>query len=616
MSAAALAAPRAGAVRWSLLLGVACLLAAFYYAGSTAATIWHYGWTELFQDQFRQYTKLLDGSFVERLAMTDNSHRQITSNLIRLGDLHFGQADQTFGVGAGLLMMIVVLAGLAWRILGDRAQPWLWRAAATLAAALALGWLGSARLQVHGNESFQTYLVIGCAVLVVLCVEALRLKPRPALAALALTAAMTAVISFATGVAVAGLLLVLLVLRRVAWRTSIVLAVGVLFAVFAYMFLLPGADGVRNTLLLAPIEVVRNGLIFLSGSWCTAWLSYAGEGIAGFTPERMEQLRFGGLLVGSARALFALAGEPSLLAFGAGVGALGVAVFAWLLWRAWRQPDAVGRSEALGLGIAIFAFGIATLVALGRSRLFAEVPMQVIADRYVLWSALFWFGLALAATARSAQQRFVAPSFALAMLVVAAMLYPSNRATYGWIVAVEHEIERRAAQIQVGVETEGQLSFMDMPDLESARTAITRLRQGRYGMFRAERNHLLGASVPRAAADVPQLADLGGTAPVVELTPQALPAWHVEGRLIDPALRERVDGLVVVDRDGRVVGLGEFSFRSGGGSLARIDAMADGFDVYLRAEAPCEGLHLYGVDDAARDFVALAPLHHCVAAAR
>lgn len=602
----------AGAERWfRAVLGAACLLAALYYVGSTAGSIWHYGWTELFQDQFRQYTNLLAGSFPSNIWMPDNSHRQITSNLIRLGDLHLRHGDQDMGVLAGLIMLCGLFLALARCWLVDREQPRLFRSTAVLLTAVALMWLGSARMQFHGNEAFQIYLVMTCALVVIFCVESLRRNLRPAMALLALAAAGTALVSFASGVAVSGLLIALLLLRGIPWRWTVVLAGIALFAVFAYMFLLPGGDGVRNTISTDFVDVARNTVTFLSSSWTTGWLSYAHEGIGGFDAERMSTMRFGTALVESARVVFMLSGEPSLLGLAFAIGLCGLALLGWRLWHAWRWPEQVGASEVVGLGLALFALGVATLVALGRSRMFEEFPGQVLADRYVPWSNLFWLGVAVAVGARVARPRFGAPIFAASALLVAIMLYPSNRAMYGWASAVEHEIERRAAQIQAGVEAEGLPKFADMPDLVATRAAIASLRQHRVAMFRAERNHLLGLPVALPPEQPTRRAEVGRTAPVHEISPYDQPAWHVQGRLLDVELREQIDGLVVVDSTGRVVGLGEFSFRTIGGGWQRMDDMADGFDVYLRATPPCSNLRLFGADDDARHFVELSPLHEC-----
>ena len=589
----------------------ACLLAAIYYAGSTAIAVWHYGWTELFQDQFRQYTQLLSREFPHSVLMPDNSHRQITSNFVRLADLHWRGADQDIGVALGLLMLLVTLAATVTCIVRDRALPLLFRVSGVLLATIGLMWMGSARMQFHGNESFQIYLVMTCALVVAACVESLRRSPNWAVALIALLAAATALISFATGVAVSGLLVALLVLRKVEWRWTAVLSAVAIFGVYAYMFLLPGSEGVRNVISLAVLDVGRNAATFLASFWMTGWLSYADQGVAGVDAASMGTASLGDMVVVTARAVFAMSGQPRLLDLAFAIGIFGLLLLAWCAWRSWRHADDVGRSESLGLALAIFAAGVAVLVALGRSTMFVHLPDQVLADRYVPWSALFWLGLMLAIGARIARQRWGAAVFAVSIMMLAILFYPSHRFGYGWASAVEHEIERRAAQIASGVYADGLLSFTDMEELAHVQEAVAALRTHRVAMFRNERNHLPGRKLHGLPEMQAPAAHVGDTEQVVELMQNPLSAWHVEGRLSDAHLRGEISGLIVVDPDNRVLGVGEFGFRTARGSWQRIDDMADGFDVYLRAEPPCAKLRLYGVDDDARRFVPLTYLNDC-----
>ena len=588
-----------------------CAAIAIYYAGSTAAAIWHYGWTELFQDQFRQYARLLSEPFPWNVLMPDNSHRQITSNLVRLADLHWRQGDQDIGVAMGLAMLLAVLASLWWRILGDVEQPRVARAAALLVATIGLMWMGSARMQFHGNESFQIYLVMLCAVGVMLAVERMRRHPALAPAVFGLASAAIALVSFGTGVAVSGLVVALMVLRRVELRWTLALSVVAVFNVIAYTFLMPGADGVHSVVSRSVPDIARNAATFLSSFWTSGWLSYADQGVAGVDAGRMATVSLGGLVVTSARGVFAATGSPTLLDLAWAIGCLGIILLGWRSWVAWRHPETVGRIESLGLALALLVLGVAALVAIGRTNIFARMPDQVLADRYVPWSALFWAGLLLAIGARLSAWRSGVALQAAWAIGLAVLLYPSHRFGYGWAAAVEHGIERGAARLQSGVFSEDTLSFMDMPNLGEAEASLSVLKAHRAGIFRTRRSRMLGETVAVPAPAGEMRAHVGGTAPVREIVPAERPAWHVHGRLLDPGLRAQVDGVIVVDPAGRVVGTGEFGMRSGGGDGRRLDDMADGFDAYFRSEAPCAGLRILGVDDEASRVVQLAEVAPC-----
>ncbi len=206
------------------LLSLCCAGAAAYFIFSTLISVWHLGWTEMFQDQFRQYTKLLQSPFPANIFAPDNAHRQVLSNLVRLADIHWGRGEQTIGVVAGLIMMVAAMASMGLVIWRSTSHSIAYRCAASLLAAIALFWKGSARMQFHGNDSFQTYVVITCAVWVVIWVERIKAQPSWPHAVVVWLIAFIAMLTFGTGVAVFGLLICLLLVRRVAWRWSLGIA--------------------------------------------------------------------------------------------------------------------------------------------------------------------------------------------------------------------------------------------------------------------------------------------------------------------------------------------------------------------------------------------------------
>jgi len=590
---------------------------AAYYGAWALITIWQLGWSELFADQFRQYARLLRQPFPDNALTPDNGHRQITSNLLRLADIHWGHGDQRIGVIAGLLVIGLVLALLLVRIWRDQALSLAARGAATLLASIAVLWFGSARMQFHGNESFQVYLVIAAALVVLAAVERMRQRPGWGPVVLAMLAAGIAALSFAMGMAVVGLLLAMMLIRRIELRLTGPTALAVVVAVAAYVFLLPGGEGIRATLDLAPWQLARNTSTWLASFWTTSWLSYADGGWAGNGAQFAASLPFGTALIDTARLVFTATGNPSLLVLAGFIGLAGLCLLGLLLVSAWRRPEQVGSMAALGIGLAVFAAGVAVLVALARGQLFAAAPGQVLADRYVLWTNLFWLGLALPLMARMDRSRFGRPASVLLALLVGAMVYPSHRIGQGWAAAVEREIERRAAQIETGVLAPGFDQFADMSNRPTAEAAIAVLRERQIGMFRAPRNRLIGASVKPADARFAELAVMTATDRVPELATTTLPGWHIEGRLIDATLRPDLDGVLIADATGTVIGLGEFSYRSQPAPFRwqRVDRIADGFDAYFRAHPPCAGLILYGVDAAATRFVPLARLPDCAATA-
>lgn len=604
------AASRLAATSMSAVL----LTVAAYYAGSTLFAVWHYGWSEMFADQFWQYTKLIEQPFPLSIVLPDSQHRQVLSHLLRMADIRYGGGDQVIGIVGSLVAMVAVLSAVCVVIWRQRDWTLLARASVTAMTAMALMWMGSARMQFHGNEAFQIYLIMLCAVLVILAVESLRDRGKPRFLLLALGAATVAAMTFASGVAVFGLVVAMLWLRHLPRRWVFWSVAASMLLVLVYTVLMPGGDSFRVGISLSPWPIAKNATTWLASAWTNAWLTFADAGIGGVDADHMAQERLGAPLVASARWVSVVFGQPPLLSMATAIGLGGLCWLAVMAWRLWRNPEDSSRVEVVGVGLAVFVLGVAVLVAIGRTQLFEVAPAQVLADRYVPWSVLFWLGLALATAARVVRHRHGAWMTATAALLLSALLYPTHRLGYGWAAAVERGIEARAAQLQAGVFATGMAQHCSIANLDYVRHFVAVLKEHRVGMFRSPRNHLLGTVRNDLPAVAAPLAWVGDLRPLREDGSQAFAGWEVQGVLLAPGVRDGIDGLIVVDAHARVVGIGEFSHRTRRtGMFTRIDRVADGFDVAISADAPCTGLRLYGVDAAARHFVALIALPACPA---
>ena len=575
--------------------------------------VWGYGFSELYSDQFGQYRRMIEGGMPEALFRPDNGHRQVFSNVVRWLDIAYGWGDQRGQIVSALAAMFA-----AWGVAGLLA----WRAAAPdrLAAAcswlllsIALFWFGSARMQFHGNEALQVYLVIICALL---AHAALLARGRPAWLriAVALLCALAGMLSFATGVAIFGSLVALcIVLRRPAGET--VLLVGASIACLAgYLFLLPGGDGVRHTLSLDPLGALRIMLTWLGSAPVTGWLALGVEGLFGATPERIAAAGLlSAAMVDSSALLRSLLGlsqanDAALLA-----GSAGCLLLLALLVRAWRLPYQVNGSERLGLGLSLFAAAVAGVVAIGRQQYFVEHPVQLLADRYVLWTALFWAGLLIAVLARWQSTRSGRLAAIGTVVLVAVLMLPSHRTGAGWARASERAIEARAAQAQSNVLLPGWSGFANLASLEEVQESLRFYREQSLAIFRSPRSRSLGQTLPAA-----RLAESGDAAPMdwwihacrpVDAAADRLPqAWHVAGVVARRYARD--EGLVALDAAGRVIGLGEFGFSEQPIGLRHVAGSGRGFDLYLRFPSPPRDpeVRLFVADPAMRELRPLRPL--------
>lgn len=593
------------------LVSVCCVGVAGYFVFSTLISVWHLGWTEMFQDQFRQYTHLLQTPFPANIFASDNAHRQVLSNLVRLADIHWGRGEQTIGVVAGLLMMVVAMAFMGLVIWRSTSHSIAYRCAASLLATIALFWMGSARMQFHGNDSFQTYFVITCAVWVVILVERIKVRPSWQQSAIALFVATIAMFTFGTGVAVFGLLIGMLVLRRVELRWTAGISSLAILAVLSYLFVLPGGDGVRGSLHFGLTPLVSNTITWLSSFWLTSWLSHADHSLLATSAAQLSAQEFGTGLVASARLLTAALGHPSLTQLGLAIGTLGLALLLPLIWRAWMHPTRVSRIESLAIALCLFSIGIAVMVALGRAELFAEMPRQTLADRYVIWTNLFWLGLALGYGALLRRSAWQSMAFGMMALAISIMVYPTHQIGRGWAAAVEHEAESKAAQLQTGIWGDDILAHTDMPDRETLAQVSRVLLENKIGPFRSARSRMLGARL-----EPQSLKHLASNTIYLEAPQRMLSAhqsnadeWRIAGRLLPPGTRGKEDGLFVINAQNVVVGLGEFGYEIvEDHAYSRIDEVCDGFDVYFRAPISDVGLSLVMVDAAGQSFTVLGEL--------
>jgi hypothetical protein len=483
------------------------------------------------------------------------------------------QRLQLVAGGAFALAAWLVLAGVALR---ERtlSLPARWLVLAL--AACALFWLGNARMLLHGNESTQVYLIIACQV----AAAALASRPGGGVAALAgvCLLALIATFSFGPGLAVFPAAAIVLVLQR-RWRAAAVVLAATALTLAVYL-LLPGGDGVRNSLVVRPLANLHTAATWLASMWVTLLQPLievdAGRALPFGLYEPTRPL---------ARLYAATLGNPwvdhgpfALL------GWLSLAALAWLSWRAWRLPS-VARLALVGLGCAWFALGVAGIVALGRMAFFAEYPGQIFANRYVPWSCLFWFGLlagAIGLSARAPADGGAAPGRtprwvwlpAGVMLVMAVLTNTSHRI---WSTIIQQDVRLDSAGFVSGV-IDPQRALGETP-VEDVMTALPAIRDAGLSAFAWPEARLQGRPVALIAAG----AGAGAAAQVTPVGNRLPPGNAVRVELLAPgnAEADRPERLLVASQ-GIAVGvlvqqrLGRPGLYAGYALAAPDDALAIG----------------------------------------
>ena len=189
-------------------------------------------------------------------------------------------------------------------------------------------------------------------------------------------------------------------------------------------------------------------------------------------------------LHGSATFLQAILGTHASRTLGIVIGAVGLLAWLTCLGHAWRQPGPMPRGRLVALGVASFGLAVGATICLARLAHFRSFPGDVLAERYLPWSCLFWLGLALYALA-AARVPSWRRDVALAVLAIgsAVVLYPSHHWWAGWAGAVHRGNQASAVAAQMGIRDPAR--FPDGLDASKAdvQKALAMMREQRLSMF-------------------------------------------------------------------------------------------------------------------------------------
>lgn len=417
-------------------LNIALCLAIVFYLGIGVASMWLLSPRVPYADQWVFYWNLIERNVAESVFGPVNGHREVLPGLVKLAELHWMQANQNLQILVGMLCALaaasVLIAGI-WREPLNRTM----RYAAIFAVMLGIFWLGNERVLAHSNEAVHAYpiilfLALGLSLLA-------RTEPRheQSCAWIAAACALAATFSFGSGAAVLPALLLVLLLRRAAWRSWIPVLVALFVCPALYVL-----GQVDATSAVMRINIGEQIILLLH--WLSAPLMYV------FWPlldvqiaERLPSglLRDGaGLVAGIWTAVFGNIREtwlPQVI-----VGLAGFSAFAWMSWQVFRESDAKATAQRIALGIAGFGLGVGALIALSRLEYFEQLPGQIQATRYVVWSSLFWSGLLLCGLLRLRSPRRAA----VLALLVAVMVAPSQI----WMGQLALSMRTAAEQVALG----------------------------------------------------------------------------------------------------------------------------------------------------------------------
>jgi hypothetical protein len=560
-------------------------------------------------DQFRLYRIYLGMEFPANALQLENGHRPVLPALLRLAEVRWLDADQTLQIAVGTIAAVLVLLLVIVTIVRAREIPAPTRAAASALTVLALFWLGNARMLMHGNESVHTYFVMLFCVLALLAVNAARNARAAAWMVAATLCCTIATFSFGTGIASFGCVLALGMILRLRARDLAIPAATAAVVLAIYLAGLPGHGGVRGSLHYDPAVMFTSVARWLSSPWMHAWLGTGDPPLEPWLQSSLLTMRSARPLVACARWLSELFGARALMIESAVVGFAGLCAFAIACVHALRRGRELGALRALALGLAMFAVGAATIVCLARHGLFAQLPEQVFADRYLPWSCLFWLGLALYAIGGERGHTFAAG--ARVVFATAVCLYvfaPSHRAMAGWSATVSRHVLQSGVAAQLGIWDAERFPDGDDATRTDVLAALDLLKQRHLSMYAEPAFAAFERGTPIAPPT--QEAPDGSYAEVVRQFDDTLGQRRIadiSGRLtrIEGIGRDPV--LLVVDAEGHARGLAKASFFEKG-SLRFSVPRKRGFDGYVLSPQPGEALSVLVLDDAGTRAIARIPL--------
>jgi len=581
------------ALRGAIVAALA--VAAFAWLATSILAIVNFAFRYPAYDQFRFYPDYLRDPVATSALHSENGHHPVIPILLRLGDNAWASGSQKLLLITGTLAAVGVLAALVWGVVRERAIPATTRAAAVLLSVIAVFWLGNARMLMHSNEQSHVYFTLLATALALFAVQREHAIRNGVWLAVAGFLCVCATFSFGTGLASFVAVAALAVLYRVRQRHLLALGTLAAATLWVYVFGLTGASGVRGALAFDPVQSAAALTRWLSSPWMRSFLGAANPPLDASLPPALAIHPAARPLLDIANALASLFGEDWAMRETVVIGAIGLLLYALMAAGMWRQRAMLGRARTFAFGMATFALGAGVIVCAGRLTYFAQLPAQVLADRYSPWTCVFWLGLGLYAMTgpRSTLSRQRAMAVA-ATVVVALVFAPSQRVYAGWCAAAHRFIQQAAVASQLGIWDPNR--NLDIGSTTPADTLATvqMFRERHIAMFAEPAYALIENGWQAPAILPPELA--GGYVHVTREFDDIAGARHVaaiEGWLPHVAGLTRDPILVVVDARGSQRGLAKISFDHSGKPALRYRVIRKrGFDGYVLDPEPGEVLTL------------------------
>lgn len=510
------------AASWLAAAGLIALGA--YHVLLTAWTVAFYGLDHPFQDQHRLNYRYLTEPFLQAVLGLENGHRPVFPGIVRWIELAWLGGTQALQVATSWLaaaFAVSLLAGQAWRDLGSRRAL---AAAAVCAVSTLLLWTANARMFIHAYEAQHLWYVL--AGLVAAVAIAIGAGSRAERWAAAIAACVFATFSFGPGIATFAALFVVALLRGAGVRVLSAITVSAIACFAAYLWLLPGGEGVRAQ---------------SSGLQVAAAALFAPARVGAFFAEFVRLL---------------VPADDARLVVAWVAGAAGIAGVATSVLRRARRGEAFTGTDLHAVALVVFSLAANGLIAVNRAAYFQEHGGQLFADRYLFWSCAGWAGIALYGMGRL---RFATAGLRAAgigaVAVVSLLAIKTGHWWNHWSAEVYHLVERGAIVTQLDLRIASRLGELTDGPVENAWRCADAMRRRGVGAFARLPSPPVGWKIGNLARP-----DEVATLRVTALPDAPSGVFAVRGELPRAVSARRGERNWIAAGDGTVIGAGAFTF--------------------------------------------------------
>lgn len=528
------------------LLALLLTVSAGYFWFTTVVTLNDYGIRVLYADQWRIYTDYFNKPFPANVLTLQNGHRPVLSGLFFLLDRYLFGARQNFLLILGALLATATAGVMAWPFLKSRSVSVLEKSLAGYITFTAIFWLGNSRILFHGNESVHAYLV---PFLFLMSVHALlRCQCHPtgnkndtpneifwALGACIFS--LMALFSFGAGVAAPPALLMMAFILRLSKTTKAIVMANILLVAALYL-LMPSAPKVTGVLVSS--HQGHNGL--------TNFFTLLGAPLV--------------FLFSGPEALFLPNAQLFMNTICPSVGVLGILMLVWRTMASFKKEKPPLRIEPTALAMALFTSIVVFLVIVMRSEYFTTHPDQLFANRYLIWTTLFWGSLGLECLnfPRTAPPNIrlkrINTGVAVLVSLVSAIIIQSNN--HRWLAHAEkwHNITNIAAVgLLVGVHDQQKVEQDLLESADKIFPLAEKLREKQLNIFSSPTAQSIrkNLQIPFAVNASPKiLAEFTVTRTFTDLINQTISA-QVQIQAALPT-EPSIDHILIADQANRLVG--------------------------------------------------------------